>query len=70
MYVVFLFRWPAMCIHGDKSQPERDWVLSGKAFKLHILLKKAITIWPACFHYVAPCISRVPQWKSSNFDCY
>lgn len=23
-------RWPAMCIHGDKSQPERDWVLSGK----------------------------------------
>lgn len=24
------FRWPAMCIHGDKSQPERDWVLTGK----------------------------------------
>ncbi|XP_034045517.1 probable ATP-dependent RNA helicase DDX17 [Thalassophryne amazonica] len=27
--------WPAMCIHGDKNQPERDWVLtefrSGKA---------------------------------------
>lgn len=27
--------WPAMCIHGDKSQPEREWVLkefrSGKA---------------------------------------
>lgn len=27
--------WPAMCIHGDKSQPERDWVLrefkSGRA---------------------------------------
>uniref|UniRef100_A0A8C2DVI8 RNA helicase n=1 Tax=Cyprinus carpio TaxID=7962 RepID=A0A8C2DVI8_CYPCA len=21
-------KWPAMCIHGDKSQPERDWVLS------------------------------------------
>eukprot|EP00058_Branchiostoma_floridae_P013817 XP_002599305.1 hypothetical protein BRAFLDRAFT_64339 [Branchiostoma floridae] len=20
--------WPAMCIHGDKSQPERDWVLN------------------------------------------
>ncbi|XP_064594732.1 probable ATP-dependent RNA helicase DDX5 isoform X2 [Liolophura sinensis] len=20
--------WPALCIHGDKSQPERDWVLS------------------------------------------
>lgn len=23
--------WPAMCIHGDKSQPERDWVLNGKS---------------------------------------
>lgn len=21
-------RWPAMCIHGDKAQPERDWVLN------------------------------------------
>ncbi|XP_045214081.2 uncharacterized protein LOC123564505 isoform X2 [Mercenaria mercenaria] len=20
--------WPVLCIHGDKSQPERDWVLS------------------------------------------
>eukprot|EP00117_Sycon_ciliatum_P042333 scpid63657/ scgid30812/ Probable ATP-dependent RNA helicase DDX17; DEAD box protein 17 len=20
--------WPAMCIHGDKAQPERDWVLA------------------------------------------
>lgn len=20
--------WPAMCIHGDKAQPERDWVLN------------------------------------------
>nr|XP_039261320.1 ATP-dependent RNA helicase dbp2-like [Styela clava] len=20
--------WPTMCIHGDKSQPERDWVLN------------------------------------------
>lgn len=27
--------WPAMCIHGDKAQQERDWVLhefrSGKS---------------------------------------
>ena len=22
--------WPAVCIHGDKAQPERDWVLQGK----------------------------------------
>lgn len=29
-YIFFLFRWPAMCIHGDKSQQERDWVLSGE----------------------------------------
>ena len=21
--------WPASCIHGDKSQQERDWVLQG-----------------------------------------
>ena len=21
--------WPAMCIHGDKSQQERDWTLQG-----------------------------------------
>ena len=21
--------WPALCIHGDKSQPERDWTLGG-----------------------------------------
>lgn len=26
----FLYRWPAVCIHGDKSQNERDWVLQGK----------------------------------------
>lgn len=25
-----LLRWPAVCIHGDKSQNERDWVLQGK----------------------------------------
>jgi len=24
------FRWPVLCIHGDKSQPERDWVLDGE----------------------------------------
>jgi hypothetical protein len=26
----FFHSWPAACIHGDKSQPERDWVLQGK----------------------------------------
>ena len=28
--------WPAVCIHGDKSQQERDWVLQGK---LHLQFK-------------------------------
>lgn len=22
--------WPALCIHGDKQQTERDWVLARK----------------------------------------
>lgn len=22
--------WPVLCIHGDKNQSERDWVLRGK----------------------------------------
>uniref|UniRef100_A0A3B3DBB6 RNA helicase n=1 Tax=Oryzias melastigma TaxID=30732 RepID=A0A3B3DBB6_ORYME len=26
--------WPAMGIHGDKSQQERDWVLNGNEFKI------------------------------------
>ena len=31
-----LNRWPAMCIHGDKSQPERDWVLNGMSEPLDL----------------------------------
>ena len=23
--------WPALCIHGDKSQSERDWVMKGRS---------------------------------------
>lgn len=26
--------WPAVCIHGDKTQQERDWVLQGM-YKLY-----------------------------------
>ena len=29
MYI-FLYSWPAICIHGDKAQNEREWVMSGK----------------------------------------
>lgn len=25
-----MFSWPAICIHGDKAQAERDWALNGK----------------------------------------
>lgn len=27
---VFHCRWPAICIHGDKAQQEREWVLQGE----------------------------------------
>lgn len=26
--------WPTLCIHGDKNQGERDWVLNGKGFSI------------------------------------
>lgn len=39
-------RWPAMCIHGDKSQPERDWVLTGKSMS-HLLLT-SLSAWISC----------------------
>lgn len=35
IFLIFSSSWPAMCIHGDKSQPEREWVLKGRFF-LHI----------------------------------
>lgn len=31
--------WPALCIHGDKNQSERDWVLNGNFFLLDVLIK-------------------------------
>ena len=41
LYLMF-YSWPAMCIHGDKHQSEREWVLGGK--KSHTLtLVKFIT---------------------------
>lgn len=36
------FSWPAMCIHGDKSQPERDWVITGKAAHCSYILSMSI----------------------------
>jgi len=29
MLLAYVGSWPAVCIHGDKSQPERDHVLQG-----------------------------------------
>jgi len=31
-YMVLFYSWPAVAIHGDKSQQDRDWVLNGKSF--------------------------------------
>ena len=27
--------WPVTCIHGDKSQQEREWVLNSKYYHRH-----------------------------------
>lgn len=32
--------WPALCIHGDKSQSERNWVMSGSFLIILVLEKK------------------------------
>ena len=29
--LIFPSRWPAICIHGDKAQQEREWVLEGES---------------------------------------
>ena len=33
-------RWPAICIHGDKQQTEREWVLSGKILLICLLKRQ------------------------------
>ena len=35
----YSYRWPAICIHGDKAQQEREWVLGGKSFCVVYMLK-------------------------------
>ena len=33
-----------MCIHGDKSQPERDWVLNGMSeFTVYLFVYSAVS---------------------------
>ena len=47
----FFCRWPAMCIHGDKSQPEREWVLKGIYF---------------CMKYSFNCLAVLLLVKAAN----
>jgi hypothetical protein len=42
--------WPAMCIHGDKQQKERDWVLG--EFKL-VVINICVNFFFLRLHYVA-----------------
>lgn len=55
--------WPALCIHGDKAQGERDWVLNGRhhLFVLALHLKNIITSLDLC---------RIQNWQDPNFDSY
>lgn len=40
--------WPALCIHGDKNQTERDWVLKGQFF--FVFLKNCLKLIIICFN--------------------
>ena len=43
LVLILYFSWPILCMHGDKSQPERDWVLNGN-FSLLSFLVRIITL--------------------------
>ena len=60
----FLSSWPAMCIHGDKAQAERDWVLSGES---HARFKEKGSCFSVVF-YVCFFL-RVQSWKVSYSHC-
>ena len=63
-YFVTPYSWPAMCIHGDKHQSEREWVLGGK--NLHHRINFCHFVSPfSLYHH-----SRVSRWKESHLDCY
>lgn len=47
-----------MCIHGDKSQPERDWVLNGESIADRSItwaavpnLPRHVFLWPVFFRF-------------------
>ena len=45
VFYVPIDSWPVACIHGDKSQPERDWVLNGKFLSFHTSSVECVTVW-------------------------
>ena len=59
------FSWPAMCIHGDKAQAERDWVLGGESIPsvLCSLFTQITTLSPPPLS-----LHRIQSWKISHFD--
>lgn len=65
-----LFRWPAMGIHGDKSQQERDWVLNGKLKStVHLCQQLTQNIFITSNLYFVHFF-RVQIRKSSDPHCY
>ncbi|XP_051899377.1 probable ATP-dependent RNA helicase DDX17 isoform X4 [Pristis pectinata] len=59
--------WPAMCIHGDKSQPERDWVLNEfRSGKAPILIATDVASRGLGRH-VGAC--PVTSWACLRFHC-
>ena len=62
------YSWPAMCIHGDKHQSEREWVLGGKNSHPNIV---DFVTFSLCFTIILlyPLL-RVSRWKESHLDCY
>lgn len=57
-------RWPAMCIHGDKSQPERDWVLSGKPLRYRYMFDRKLSWYCLINHSVLCCV--FPEFRSGK----
>ena len=39
-----LYSWPAICIHGDKAQAERDWALNGECVGVLVKLN-IVFLW-------------------------
>lgn len=61
-----------MCIHGDKSQPERDWVLNGESITEGTITRAAVRNLPrrAFFQLSFFCLFLYPiDIFQKNFLC-